>query len=154
MEVKDIAVNVLKRTVKLFTQDLEALPEEAYTKSFGANARTVADLVYEVDQVNDHIVSTVLGENPPDWSFEGWVRAPEDFQSKEAVIAGFKASTDRAIAMAEGLSEDQMSDKVVTEWGETTKYERCRFMATHMMYHSGQLNFIQTLLGDTEWHWA
>lgn len=31
--------------------------------------------------------------------------------------------------------------------------KQVRFMAVPLWYHSGQLNFIQTLLGDDEWHW-
>lgn len=48
----------------------------------------------------------------------------------------------------------QIHPETVTEHGETDRSERCRFIALHVWYHSGQLNFIQTLLGDDDWHWG
>lgn len=136
----------------MFLQDLEALPEEAFTKSFGTATRTVADIVYEVNLVNDHICMAVRGEELPAWP-SGWITAPEDFQSKSAVIAGFNKSIASAIETFEALNEDEMERPMTTEHGPTNPYERAGIISKHMWYHSGQLNYIQTILGDDGWHW-
>lgn len=47
-----------------------------------------------------------------------------------------------------------MADKVTTEHGETDVFERLRFIGLHTWYHSGQLNYMQTLLGASAWHWS
>ena len=94
------------------------------------------------------------GENPSPWPEEGWIKAPEDFCSKEVVVDGFVKSSEKAMAMADAFSSDEMEAPLKTEESETTRAERCRFMTLHLWYHSGQLNFIQTLLGDDAWHWA
>ncbi len=39
----------------MFLQDLEALPESAFEASFGGVTRTIPDIVYEVNLVNDHV---------------------------------------------------------------------------------------------------
>jgi hypothetical protein len=150
---KTIAVNMLKSSYRLFSKDLECLPEEAFSRSFGPVCRTVADLVYEVNMVNDHIGLTIRGEELFTWP-DGWIKAPIDFQSKETVIAAFTQSMDRFIATAEGFSEEDMHSVIQDEDGtETNRFERCRFVALHNWYHSGQLNFIQTLIGDDAFHW-
>ena len=142
----------LQTSCKMFLQDLQALPEEAFDKSFGPKTRTVADIVYEVNMVNDHVGMVLRGEEPFVWP-DGWITAPEGFRSKSVVIESFEAATDRILGTIAGYTDAEMETSVETEDGTTTRSERARFMALHLWYHSGQLNFIQTLLGDDGWHW-
>ena len=151
-DVKTIAFNMVKGSFHLLSKDLENLPDEAYSQSFGPACRTVADLIYEVNMVNDHVGLTIRGEELFDWP-EGWIKAPADFQSKDAVIAGFKSSSEKFLATIEGFSEADMLTPLLSDGKETNRFERCRFVALHNWYHSGQLNFIQTLLGDGAFHW-
>lgn len=153
MDVKNTALSGLKSAFHLFLRDLEALPEDAFAKSFGGKARTVADMVYEVNLVNDHIGLNLRGEPLFDWP-EGWIFAPEGARTKDAVLQSFKSSSDRILATIEGMTAEDLEATIQTDSGETTRFERCRFMTVHCWYHSGQLNFIQTLLGDDQWHWA
>ena|SRR2546421_9561050 len=138
----------------MFLQDLQALPEEAFTKSFNSTTRTVADIVYEVNLVNDHVGMALRGEEPFPWPEEGWIKAPEDLRTKAGVISAFENSSQKIIATVEALSEADLEGMVQTEHGERTRFDRCMFMALHMWYHSGQLNYIQTLLGDDGFHWG
>ncbi len=133
-------------------QDLEALPEDAFNRSLGGKARTVADLVCEVNLVNDHIGLTIRNEPLFDWP-DGWITAPEGARTKAAAIESFNSSSQRIIDTVEQMSEEVLAGTIATEHGETDRFERCRFMALHVWYHSGQLNYIQTLLGDDGWHW-
>ena len=153
MEAKTIGTNAVKRSVQLMLNDLEALPESAFDQNFGGKSRTVADIVYEVIKVNDDIAANMRKEQTPPWPDDGWLKAPEDFRTKEAVIAAFKASSDKLTETVESFSEEQFAETITTEHGETNRFERCRFIALHIWYHSGQLNFIQTLIGDDDWHW-
>ncbi len=152
MDLKTNATNGLRNACKVFLQDLQALPDEAFDKSFGEKARTVADLVYEVNLVNDHVGMVLRGEEPFIWP-EGWIRAPEDFRTKKIVIDGFEISSKKIIETVEAFSTEELEGTVQTEQGERTRFQRCQFMTLHVWYHSGQLNFIQTLLGDDLWHW-
>ena len=152
LDIKATALSGLTSAFRVFTADLEALPEDAYTKSFGGKSRTVADIVYEVNLVNDHIGLTMRGEPLFAWP-EGWITAPDDAKTKESAIRSFRESSGRILAMVEAMSEGDLMAVVSTENGETTRFERCRFMVLHVWYHSGQLNFIQTILGDDDWHW-
>lgn len=153
MDAKSISVNPLKGACRIFQQDLESLPAEAFAQKLGGKARTVADITFEVMLVNDHVGMVMRGEEPFAWPEGGWITAPENLQSKEAVTAAFAASTQKLIETVEAFSEEQFTEPLATEDGETTRTERCRFMTLHLWYHSGQLNFIQTLLGDDNWNW-
>ena len=151
-DAKTIAVNMLKGSFHLLGKDLDALPEEAFAQSFGPACRTVADLIHEVNMVNDHIRLTIRGEELFDWP-DGWIKAPPDFQAKDTVIAAFKRSSESFIETADGFSEEEMLSDIGDEGRVTNRFERCRFVALHNWYHSGQLNFIQTLRGDDAFHW-
>jgi hypothetical protein len=140
MEVKPSVVRGLKNACKLFMTDLLALPEEAFTKSFGPATRTVADIVYEVNLVNDDVARVM--------------KAPEGFSSKEVIVEAFRESSHRTMSTAESFSDEELESALKTAEGDTTRAERCRFMTLHMWYHSGQLNYIQTLIGDDGWHWG
>jgi DinB superfamily len=154
MNVKEPLLSGLRGACHIFLADLRALPEEAYGKSFGPASRTVADIVYEVNMVNDHVGMALRGEEPFAWPDGGYIRAPEDFKEKSVVLAAFKESKARLLATIEGMSEADFETTVETERGPKTGFERCQFMTVHMWYHSGQLNYIQTLIGDDGWHWG
>ncbi len=151
-DAKAIAVSMLKSSYYLLSKDLEALPEEAFNQSFGEKCRTVADLICEVNMVNDHVGLTIRGEELFSWP-DGWIKAPGDFRLKDAVISAFKQSMERFIATAERYTEEEILAPLEVEGKITNRYERCRFVALHNWYHSGQLNFIQTLRGDDTMHW-
>lgn len=153
MDTKETVLGALRSAFKIFLQDLEALPQEAFDRSLGGKARTVADIVYEVNLVNDHICRNMTGEPLFDWP-EGWITAPEEARSKEAAIQSFQVASERVLSIVDAMSLETLEGLVQTENGETSRLERCRFMTLHVWYHSGQLNFIQTLLGDADWHWS
>lgn len=152
MELNTSAVKTLEGAFYMFGKDLEMLPEEAFTQKFGDKVRTVADIVHEVNLVNDHIGMALRGEEQFDWP-EGWITAPAELNSKAAVIEAFKKSSAKIVETAKSFSEAQMEETVETEHGPSTRFARCQFMALHTWYHSGQLNYIQTMLGDDGWHW-
>lgn len=143
----------LRRACAIFTQDLEALPESAFTQKFGPKTRAVADIVHEVNLVNDHIGQALRGEPQFEWPTEGWIVAPPEMNNKSAVLEAWQISSTRILEIAESYSAQDLLGKVLTEQSETQRGERLRFMTLHIWYHSGQLNFIQTLLGDDGWHW-
>ena len=153
VDLHKVAVGGLKRACAVFQQDLEALPESAFVQRFGEKARTVADIVYEVNLVNDHIGMVIRGEKPFEWPDGGWITAPEGFNTKAIVLDAFAAASTRIVATADALTADDLQSTVKTEHGESTIFERLTFMKLHLWYHSGQLNFIQSMLGDTDWHW-
>lgn len=141
-----------QRACSIFLQDLRALPEDAFSNSFGPATRTVADIVFEVNRVNEDVATEIRGETPPPWP-EGWITAPDDFQSKDVVVSGFEQSSNKILETINSFSQEELDAPLQTEGGTTTRADRCSFMTLHIWYHSGQLNFIQTLLGDDKWHW-
>src|SRR5437879_4829848 len=127
MEMKTSSTKSLQRACSIFTQDLEALPEDAFSKSFGRATRTVADMVYEVNLVNEHVGQAIRGEEQFKWP-EGWVKAPADFQTKDVVIKAFKDSSDKILNTVAPFTDEDIDVIVKEEDGERSRADRCRFM--------------------------
>lgn len=152
MELKPYLLSQVVRSFELLQFDLEAIPEEDFNRCFGGQARTAADLVYELNMVNDHVGLTIRGEELFDWP-EGWLRAPQALQGREASLASFRGSKQHFIDTIAALSEEQIEETILSDGKETSRYKMAMFVALHNWYHSGQMNFIQTLRGDIDWHW-
>ena len=143
----------LERAYAILNKDLEALPETAFTQKFGPATRTVCDIVYEINMVNDHISMGLRGEEGFPWPDVKWITAPPEFNTKEITLAALKASQEKVLQTAGSFSAEQLLELTKTSQGDTPRGERLRFMTLHIWYHSGQFNFIQALLGDDDWHW-
>jgi hypothetical protein len=149
---KYIALRYLKNAFGRFRVDLLAIPEDAIFKSFGGVSRSVADLVFETNQVNKHICQGVRNEPQFEW-VDGWLKAPETWKTKQDVVDAFTEDFERTVKTFEDLTLEELEAPYEDEGQMSTRIERCRFITFHTDYHSGQLNFIQSLLGDDTFHW-
>jgi hypothetical protein len=153
MDTKDATLQSVTRVFRFFLQDLENLPEGAFEKSLGGKARTVADIAYEVRLTNERLCRDLSGQPSTD-SPSARTIAPDDLRTKEAAITSFRASSEQVLRLIERLSPEELEEVVPGVLGEASRADHCRAMTVHLWYHSGQLNFIQTLLGDSEIHWS
>jgi hypothetical protein len=153
LTTKDKTLSSVTRVFRFFLQDLESLPADVFARSLGGKARTVADIAYEVRLTNERLCRDLQGlpsaEQPSAWAI-----APEDVRTKEGVIASFQASCEQVVQLLEGMSPEELDEVVVGVLGAASRADHCRSMTVHLWYHSGQLNFIQTLLGDSDLHWS
>jgi hypothetical protein len=54
----------------------------------------------------------------------------------------------------DSLSDADLEGDIQMPWGFVMPAAVAIFLPdSHMSYHDGQLNYIQTLLGDTKFHW-
>ena len=102
--------------------------------------------------MDKHICQGVRGEVQFEW-VDGWLKAPDSWKTKDDVVAAFTASSEQVIKTFEDMSLEELEAPYEDDGKMTTRIERCRFITFHTDYHSGQLNFIQSLLGDDTFHW-
>ncbi len=149
--LRTYALNSFKTANEEFVQDLQALGEENLGKSwFGT--RTAYDLAYEVGLVNRWMASCCREVNPGPWPWEfgkEWLKAPAEFQNREAVIKHIQESGQEFL---DSVGPD--IEKVVHIAEEARPIYQLVLGATkHTFYHDAQLNFIQELTGDMAVHW-
>lgn len=153
VNTKEQTLNSVARVFRFFLQDLENLPDDVFGKSLGGKARTAADIAHEVRITNERLCRD-LQRQPSAEQPNAWVIAPEDVRTKEAAIQSFQTSCEQVLQIIEQMSLEEMEEVVPGVLGEARRADHCRSMTVHLWYHSGQLNFMQTLLGDSDLHWS
>ena len=151
--LKEHLTGQLEFARKAYVGDLRAMDEQRLISASGGSSRTPADFTYEIVSINKRISKRMRGEDPGEFKFEGWVKAPAEFQNKETIIAQLEESATEIIEAFANVPEEEMFRKIETPTGETSPMDLAGFAAMHMTYHDAQLNYIQAMKGDVEVHW-
>ena len=141
------------RAQRLLTNDLKALPAEKHTACPGGEGRTPINIVAECAAVNGFIaeyLTTGKMERPPREQREAFLNS---FDTAEKVLTFLEEQTQRLVEALGNLDVNTLGDMVDGPMGPTPRLALAQLPATHMMYHDGQLNYIQTLRGDDLFHW-
>lgn len=143
----------LQRTTHLLNKDIGAMTDEMLANCPGGKARCGFDLLFEIASVNRLFASIMRGEASDAPRPDGWIVAPADYRSKEAAQKDVADSIADVLASLEAMPDDQLNKEIETPLGAMTTARLVGMIGNHMMYHSGQLNYIQTLHGDDAFHW-
>jgi hypothetical protein len=139
----------LNQTLALYKKDVGACTEEQLGTPFNETTRTAYDFLYECEYVNRRMTQRITGEEPTPAPWTGWAVAPEEWRNRETAIAKFEASVNDLLAAA---LEDPEKEIILPD-EVTTPFALALFADMHSMYHLGQIDYIQTLHGDTKMHW-
>ncbi|MCS7300800.1 MAG: DinB family protein [Fimbriimonadales bacterium] len=81
-----------------------------------------------------------------------WAQA-ETLTTLEACEQALRENTQKLLQAVESLSDAELSQTAVAPWGRTyTLTEGCLIHHWNLIYHLGQIAYIQLLYGDTEYH--
>ena len=147
LDLKAILAENLNQCAELWEKDLLAHRVDQITTRPTESARSIADIVYETAVVNRRIAARLKGETPP--PMDGFPSCPAEI----ATAAGLAKELKDATAVVLAAAGDDLEREVVTPMGPESAFTYALFAGTHMMYHLGQINYIQTVYGDTDVHW-
>ena len=108
------------------------------------HTRSVLDQIAECVGVNHRFAALLRGETAPD--------APSAPQSAAEVQAQLTASAGELAAAIRAVPDDAMDNVIETPRGAAIVKNLILASYRNMAYHAGQINFIQTLAGDSEFH--
>lgn len=137
----------LRGVAQNWEKDLLAHRPEEFCVAPAGGGRSVADFAYETIYVNRRLIARVKGEPVP--PMNGFPSCPDELRSGEAMAKAMTESVEEFLAAA----DDPERIIVRPDGTELTVFELGDFMNVHMMYHLGQLNYVQTLYGDQKIHW-
>ena len=152
-DVKEYVLTAVKGAKDRFLQDVAVLPDSALLESYGGAARAPINIIYEICYVNRRLATRLKGQDPGPFDVNFWSVTPADFTTREKAVAEFSKTMDEFIGTLEAMPVDQLHAEIPTPSGHTTAFDLGLFLATHLNYHDGQLNYIQALNGDTDIHW-
>lgn len=125
------------------------VPADKYNWSPGGAARTAAQILLECAGGNHMLAAIIRGEKPAQRDPGVTPEALTFGKAKELLEASF-AVLDAAI---DSVADKDLTGMITLPWGATMPLEGVIFLpGTHMQYHNGQLNYIQTILGDATPH--
>ncbi len=137
----------------MYVKDLKALSQEAYSKPFNENCRSVQDFTAEIIGMNRMVCTVLRGETPPERDEAATAEFAKSLSTVELAINALKPSIETLAATIES-SADRMSNPYTAPWGQDMNYfQLANIAVSHIMYHDGQINFIQSLHGDQVVHW-
>lgn len=124
----------------------EKLGWKPRSKEGGGEGRDIYDQVFECSQVNRRIANTLQGIPNGEWikdsTYTSSAQATEDLKASAAELA----------SVVRGLPDDALTREYTTGMGPMTGGVCISMALGNMYYHGGQINLIQMLLGDTEFH--
>jgi hypothetical protein len=129
---------------------MEFIPADKHHWCAGGCARTPLEIYLECAGTYRFLAKFLRGENT-DWS-ESHPKLEEypDYTAAKALMAQCQQEF---FAVLDNLKSPDWDKKMTLPWGhEMTLGELIYLPAFHTGYHAGQLNYIQTLLGDKEFH--
>ena len=67
--------------------------------------------------------------------------------------AMLEETTQQLIAVLLHVPDERLDTEIETEWGPYNAAEACLHAYWNMVYHEGQINYVQTLYGDIDEHY-
>jgi hypothetical protein len=138
----------------LYLADLRSMPDEMLRKRCGGKARTGYDITYELTGMYGTFADLLTARAGEISGPDGWIKAPAEFQNRDRAMSAFDSALALFLKAFRAYSGDVFSDEYPSPAGPFTPLRMANLAVWHTMYHSGQLNFIQTICGDEQFHWV
>jgi hypothetical protein len=111
-------------------------------------ARTAADMVAECALMNAQTVRLLDARVFPAAYFGGeYQSAKATLSQREALLSQLRDNTANATERIRTISSDDLNHEVAMPWGQMTLAQVIAYPYWNMTYHTGQINYIASLLG-------
>lgn len=152
------AKSELRRTNARMKQLLESTPDNKLTWKPSPSSRSPIEIVGHAASSIKGIQSMLEG-NPFPFASTAELDAfcleqEKTFTSREQVLELLEANTAAFEAWLDSLTPEQLAAKVHGPFGEQEVAVGAIFPAMHAIGHCGQLEYIQTIYGDRDWHYS
>lgn len=155
MKIQDFIVRQTQKALGDFLRAVESLPEDKRDWSPVPDIRSAMSMVQEVAVVPSFHLRLVEGLSiPPELHGELQARASELVTFESGREAAMAATTELCQAILQFPSE-RLDDEVMLPFGPGMTFTMAEVLGLHhwnLVYHLGQVNYIQTALGDKEMH--
>ncbi|MBI1730179.1 DUF1572 family protein [Candidatus Acetothermia bacterium] len=116
------------------------------------SAKSAQEIANHVSYWNLVFERAISGGSLPTASESEWIESNRDAKTKEGSKMLLEKTSQAFTKAVKGLSSEQLSKSISLPWGSSSTLQAVLGNYNHISYHSGQLNYLQTLLGDTESH--
>jgi uncharacterized damage-inducible protein DinB len=150
---QEVALNATLRTRDDLARALRALPADRLRWQPGDIAQNALRVVAHCATTNLFFAAALSGAPLPYRTHEEQEAAVQSCDTLEKAEAFLNRSVTAVCDVIVSLPESRLSEPMVMPWGERIPLAQGLLSPSyHMQYHEGQLNYLQTLLGDDEYH--
>lgn len=143
----------IQRASRLLANDIKAIDHCNCTLCPGEHTRPAVHIVAECATLNHAVagyLTTGAFNRPP---LEERIAHLAKFDTREKALNYLEEGTALLLAAVETLDVNTLGDVDSPMGRPMSRFAIAELPANHMMYHDGQLNYIQTFFGDKEMHW-
>ena len=150
---REVAIAAVRRQAEDLAREAAALPAERHSWIAGGVARTPIQIVAHCGTMCRFFAAVVTGEPLPYRGQDEHDAAIAACTTMEDALDLLNRSSALLIDAYAALPASRFDETMVMPWGERVPVPLGLLApAFHMRYHEGQICFIQTILGDDEFH--
>ncbi len=154
-DLKQHLIDTVNRIGETYVNDLAFIDKDKQAQCPMGAARPATEFTAECAGFNFFISKAITGEGAEMPSEEARKQFYADHATGEKAAAVFTASVGALRAAIEGATEESLMTEITLPWGDAVPgYRAVQMCTAHMMYHDGQINYLQALHGDAENHWG
>lgn len=153
--VLETAANATREAAEALARNLRAMPSERQTWRALDTGRSALEQVAECAVINLWMADVLQARAVPPMDADRYARLKAEYDTVEKALLGLEASAAAVAASIEVFPEEHLRDTVEMPYrpGVQQSFASLLFAAEwNMVYHYGQVAFIQTLYGDREMH--
>ncbi len=138
----------------MYTADINAIPADKWEATFGGCTRSACEVTADAIALMKWTTATLGGNMPAQYDQDTMGGVKAECATKEAAVVTLHAASAEFAAALSGASDEALNTVVTPPWQmEAPLFMICQIAVSHLWYHDGQLNYIQSLLGDDKVHW-
>lgn len=143
---KQAIIKVIHGSNYLLTKALEALPADKFEWAPGEAGTTARWILSHCAAFPKWVILAAQTKGYPEGHEEPLVG------SMAEGLAAMQANSAELVAFIEALPESEAEQICKFPWAEATVAETLGYHSWNNTYHLGQVNYLQLLLGDKEFH--
>ena len=152
---KELAVRMNRSAIKSLAANLDAMPADKQAWKPLDLGRTALNQVQECAVINPWFAGILANRAVPEMDGGAYGAAIAALDSADKAMAALIASADTLAAAIEAFPDDLLHETVTLPFGKGMVMTFEEIMLApywNMVYHQGQIAYVQTLYGDTDMH--
>jgi hypothetical protein len=150
--VQQIAARLVRTAAEDLARSFAAMPADKQTWAPLEEGRCALMQVQENAVINAWFTAMLTDRVVPPLE-ESPFATERALDTSDKALTALAANTEKLVAAIGAFPDADLDQSLKMPWGETSTYEETLFGAYwNMVYHIGQIAYIQTLYGDKEMH--
>jgi len=147
MNTQETFVKLLEKGIPMLFTAAKAMPADKFDWKPETTTRSAHELVLECVTMVGLSAGFLTTRTMPAYEEEMAKYAGKPLEEMETMV---KESAAKLYTAIRAFPDAELEVSVDMPWGKTTYFEAISYPYWNIMYHTGQINYIQTLYGDTE----